>query len=135
MGSTAAISRHFGTSRSKLVNVAQLGVRMMKPHGSDRIDAGTGHAEDWDGSDSPVRRRNVLACLWVGAKIGLEGAALSRYVQNTLNSSEQSSDKNRLVSRLVADLASFGVGPAEAIVTERVSYFHHEALRQLAVTD
>ncbi|QRM32997.1 ATPase inhibitor subunit zeta [Microvirga sp. VF16] len=108
---------------------------MMKPHASDSLDAGSGHIEDWDGSDSPVRRRNVLACLWVGGKIGLEGAALSRYVQTILDTSEQSGDNERLVSRLVADLTSFGVGRAEAIVSERVSYFHQEALRQLAVTD
>jgi hypothetical protein len=107
----------------------------MKPHASDCLDAGNGHLEDWEGSDSPVRRRNVLACLWVGAKIGLEGSALSQYVQNTLGSSEQSLDNNRLVSRLIDDLASSGISRAEAMVTERVSYFHHEALRQLAVTD
>jgi hypothetical protein len=100
-----------------------------------RSEHGRGWCIDVDTSDNPVARRNVLAGLWAGRVIGLEGAALTSYARSTHRRNCQNPGSHSLAAALISDLTSAGIMITEADVYAQVQRLYHEALDQVASTD
>jgi hypothetical protein len=90
---------------------------------------------DVDTWDNPVARRNVLAGLWAGRSIGLEGAALTSYASSTHRRNCEIPGSASLAAALLCDLESAGIVITEAEVYTHVQRLYHEALEQVALTD
>ena len=101
-----------------------------------------GHADlvpDWcpdeDTCHSVVARRNVLAGLWAGTLIGLNGPELTAYVFAVHAADHQVPGDDDIVAKLTADLCRVGLHEQAAEVRPRLSAFHREALSQTLMTD
>ena len=90
---------------------------------------------DVDTWDNPVARRNVLAGLWAGRLIGLEGAALTSYAMSAHRRNYEIPGSASLAAALLRDLASANIVITEAEVYAHVQRLYHEALEQVALTD
>lgn len=91
------------------------------------IDAGT--------ADSVIARRNALLGLWVGQIIGLQGAALTHYVRETILADLAEAGDDDLAQKLHADLAAHGMGVSMNVVRRQIREKHLDAFFQLSMTD
>lgn len=96
-------------------------------------------AQDWcpdeDTRHSAIARRNVLAGLWAGSLMGLNGPELTAYVFAVHAADHQVPGDEDIVTRLATDLGGAGLHEQAAQVRPRLSAFHREALRQTSMTD
>ena len=104
--------------------------------------ARAGHAElvrDWcpdeDTRHSAIARRNVLAGLWAGSLLSLNGPDLTAYVFAVHAADHQVPGDDDIATKITADLHRAGLHEQAAQVRPRLSAFHREALSQTLVTD
>ena len=90
---------------------------------------------DEDTRHSAIARRNVLAGLWAGSLMGLDGPELTAYVFAVHAADHQEPGDDDIVAKLTADLHRSGLHEHAVQVRPRLSAFHREALRQTTMTD
>lgn len=90
---------------------------------------------DEDTRHSAIARRNVLAGLWAGSLLGLNGPELTAYVFAVHAADHQVPGGDDIVTRLAEDLRRAGLHEQAAQVRTRLIAFHREALRQTSMTD
>ncbi|WP_293865750.1 ATPase inhibitor subunit zeta [uncultured Alsobacter sp.] len=88
-----------------------------------------------DTRDNVVARRNVLAALWAGQLMGLEGAALTAYAVEVHLADFTAPGDADVLDKLVADLHRAGLPARPSEIRARLSAFHREALLQTHATD
>jgi hypothetical protein len=90
---------------------------------------------DEDTRHSAIARRNVLAGLWAGSLMGLNGPELTAYVCAVHAADHQVPGDDDIASKLAGDLRRAGLHEQAAQVRLRLSAFHREALSQTSMTD
>jgi hypothetical protein len=88
-----------------------------------------------DTRDNVVARRNVLAALWAGQLMGLEGAALTAYAVEVHVSDFSAPGDADVLAKLAADLHRAGLPVRPTELRAKLSAFHREALLQTQSTD
>lgn len=88
-----------------------------------------------DTRDNVVARRNVLAALWAGELMGLEGAALTAYAVEVHLADFTAPGSGDVLAKLTADLHGAGLPLRPTEVRAKLSAFHREALVQTLATD
>lgn len=90
---------------------------------------------DSDTRDHVIARRNVLAGLWAGGLLGLEGPDLARYAAGMHRADFEVPGDADIVAALLRDLGRAGVQTTEGLVRQRLAAFHRQALVQTLCTD
>lgn len=90
---------------------------------------------DSDTRDHVIARRNVLAGLWAGGLLGLEGPDLARYAAGMHRADFEVPGDADIVAALLRDLGRAGVQTTESLVRQRLAAFHRQALVQTHCTD
>jgi hypothetical protein len=90
---------------------------------------------DEDTRHSAIARRNVLAGIWAGSLMGLNGSELTAYVFAVHLADHQVPGDADIAAKLAADLCCAGLHDQAAQVRPRLSAFHREALSQTSMTD
>jgi hypothetical protein len=88
-----------------------------------------------DTRDNVVARRNVLAALWAGQLMGLEGPALTAYAVEVHLADFSVWGDADIIAKLSGDLHRAGLPVRPTEVRARLSAFHREALLQTQATD
>ncbi|MFO1151242.1 MAG: ATPase inhibitor subunit zeta [Alsobacter sp.] len=100
-----------------------------------RPEIARGWCMEEDTRDSAIARRNVLAALWAGRLMRLEGEALSSYAAQVHFSDFAVAGDEDIVSKLVLDLDAHGLTVPTQTVRDLLAACHRQALREQAVTD
>lgn len=100
---------------------------------------GSAARPDWcpdsDTRDHVIARRNVLAGLWAGRLLGLDGPDLARYAAGMHRADFEVPGDADIVATLLRDLGRAGVQTSEGLVRQRLAAFHRQALVQTLCTD
>lgn len=100
-----------------------------------RADLAADWCPDEDTRYSAIARRNVLAGLWAGSVMGLNGAELTAYVFAVHACDHQVAGDDDIAAKLEGDLRQAGLHDHADQVRPRLRLFHREALRQTLATD
>jgi hypothetical protein len=100
-----------------------------------RPDLARNWCMDEDTRDSTIARRNVLAALWAGRLMRLQGDELSTYAAQVHFADFAVAGDEDIVSKLVLDLDSRGISVPTQTVRDLLVACHRQALREQAVTD
>ena len=88
-----------------------------------------------DTRDNVVARRNVLAALWAGQLMGLEGPTLTAYAVEVHLADFTAPGDADVLAKLTGDLHRAGLPLRPTDVRAKLSAFHREALVQTLATD
>lgn len=104
------------------------------PPGVDRAQARAWCIEE-ETRHSAIARRNVLAALWAGRLMSLNGDVLTSYAAQVHFSDFAVPGDDDIVGRLVFDLEAAGLAVAPGTVRDLLAACHRQALHETAVTD
>lgn len=94
---------------------------------------------DWcpeaDTRDHVNARRNVLAGLWVGRLVGLNGPDLARYATRMHAADFSVAGDADIIAVIREDLARVGLALPEQVIRQKLAVFHRQALMQTHCTD
>lgn len=85
--------------------------------------------------DQVNARRNFIAGLWAGQRLGVPSAELSDYVQSVMDSDYLKPGCSNVVSKLKGDFDRIGKSISESELTSRLIHIEHNVRAELLCTD
>ena len=80
-------------------------------------------------------RRNFIAGLWAGQRLGIPSAELSDYVESVMESDYLKPGCSSVVRKLKADFERVGKSISESELTSRLIHIEHNVRAELLCTD
>ena len=77
-------------------------------------------------------RRDKLLALWVAPQLGLSSAAAEAYGLSLAMSAHEKQHEDKLVAKIIGDLAAKGVSVTEYLVRKKIAELYDEARGQVA---
>ena len=85
--------------------------------------------------DQVNARRNFIAGLWAGQRLGVPSAELSDYVQSVMDSDYLKPGCSNVVRKLKDDFDRIGKSISESELTSRLIHIEHDVRAELLSTD